>query len=370
MDNADPRTLDYQPTLPENLGRGIGIVGAGGIVEYAHLPAYRNAGLRVIGITDVDAAKATRVAAAFGLPQVYPDLDALLADPEIAVVDIAVYPHAQLAVVERAAAASKHLLCQKPLADTYPRAVQTVEVAAAADVRLAVNQQMRWDAGIRYLKLLVAGGWLGEPTYASIQVHTLTDWSLWPWIYANNQLEVMFHSIHYIDSLRFLLGDPARIFTSGSLSPGETTPGETRTLSIWEYASGLRVLIDVCHGTWHDDRYATFRVEGSAGVAKGTIGLMYDYPRGRPDTLEVSSQSFANGAWFSPLLETRWIPDAFLGPMASLMRAIERGEEPETSGQDNLRTLQIVFAAYRSMAEGRAVGLDEIVADSVSAGRR
>jgi predicted dehydrogenase len=346
--------------MPARRDRGIAIVGAGGIVQYAHLPAYQQAGFRVVGITDVDREKARRVAHEHGLPRVYDEVDALLADPAVEIVDIAVFPWEQTALVERAAAAGKHLLCQKPLADRYDQAVRAVAAARNAGVKLAVNQQMRWDAGIRSLKQLLTDGWLGEPTYATIQVHVLTDWTLWPWIYASDHLEVMYHSIHYLDSLRFLLGDPARVFTSASRSPGESTPGETRTLTIWEYPSNLRVLVDVNHGNWHDDRYAIFRIEGSEGMAKGTLGLMYDYPRGRPDTLEFTSSRYYPGTWFRPTLESMWIPDAFVGPMASLMCAIEDGGEPETSGADNLGTLRAVFAAYRSMAEGRAVRLDEV----------
>jgi predicted dehydrogenase len=66
--------------------------------------------------------------------------------------------------------------------------------------------------------------------------------------------------------------------------------------------------------------------------------------------------------WFSARLESMWIPDAFVGPMASLMRAIEDQSDPETNGRDNLRTLQIVFAEYRSMTEKRAVSPEEITA--------
>jgi predicted dehydrogenase len=355
--------LDYRPRLPTRLDRGIGIVGAGGIVQYAHLPAYARAGFRVVGITDPAAEKARDVAAEQSIPLVYDDLNALLGDPAVEIVDVAVYPWEQLAIVERVTAAGKHLLCQKPLSDKYHEAVQAVAAADAAGVKLAVNQQMRWDAGIRCAKLLLDAGWLGEPSYASIQVHILTDWSLWPWIYEGERIEVMYHSIHYLDSLRYLLGDPERVFTSASRSPGETTAGETRTLTIWEYASDLRALIDVNHGTWHDDRYATFRIEGTEGVLKGTIGLLYDYPKGRPDTLEFSSRRHYPGTWFRPTLETLWIPDAFIGPMASLMCAIEDDTAPETSGVDNLGTLRTVFAAYRSIAEGRPVRVDEITDD-------
>ena len=127
----------------------------------------------------------------------------------------------------------------------------------------------------------------------------------------------------------------------------------------WPSPTGLQVLIDVCHTTWQDDRYAIFRLEGTEGVIKGTIGLMYNYPTGRPDTLEFMSKRNPD-YWFSARLQSMWIPDAFIGPMASLMCAIEDNSEPESSGRDNLRTLQIVFAEYRSIAEKRAIRPDEI----------
>jgi predicted dehydrogenase len=352
--------LDYKPTMPRRTDHGIAIVGAGGIVNYAHLPAYRKAGFKVIGITDKNLDQAQRTAREHGLPKVYSGLRELLGDPAVEIVDVAVYPSVQLEIVERATAAGKHLLCQKPLADAYAKAVRSVDVAQKARVKLAVNQQMRWDAGIRCARLLIDDGWLGIPTYATIQVHCNTDWSLWPWIYEGEHLEIMFHSIHYIDSLRYLLGEPGFVFTSGSRGRNETTKAETKTLSVWEYASGLQVLIDACHSTWHDDPYAIFRLEGTEGVIKGTIGLMYNYPKGRPDTLEFMSKRNP-GYWFSARLDSLWIPDAFVGPMASLMCAIENDSEPETSGRDNLRTLQIVFAEYRSIAEKRAVRPEEIV---------
>jgi len=269
--------------------------------------------------------------------------------------------------VEQGTAAGKHLLCQKPFSDDYGKAVRSVELAEKAKVKIAVNQQMRWDAGIRCARLLIDDGWLGTPTYATIQVHCKTDWSLWPWIYQGKRLEVMFHSIHYIDSLRYLLGRPQTVFTSGTRAPGERTQAETKTLTVWEYDSGLQVLIDVCHTTWQDDAYAIFRLEGTEGVIKGTIGLMYNYPTGRPDTLEFMSRRNP-GYWFSARLDSMWIPDAFVGPMASLMRAIEDDSEPETSGRDNLQTLQIVFAEYRSMAEKRAVRPEEIAAEERAGG--
>src|SRR5918997_236641 len=112
MNLAGYEVSDQIP-LPPAHGYGIGIVGCGGIVNYAHLPAYKANGLNVVACFD--------------------------ANPEAAA----------------ETAAGKHLLCQKPLSNVYPEAVQIVESAHAAGVKLAVNQQMRWDAGIRVARQLL-----------------------------------------------------------------------------------------------------------------------------------------------------------------------------------------------------------------------
>jgi predicted dehydrogenase len=84
---------------------------------------------------------------------------------------------------------------------------------------------------------------------------------------------------------------------------------------------------------------------------------MYDYPNGRPDTLSLHRDGQLVRAYE---FDTRWIPDAFLGPMSDLMDAIGTGRAPATAGRDNLNTIALVEAAYRSADEGRRVGLDEI----------
>src|ERR1700741_1285826 len=111
--------LDYKPKLPRRLNYGIGIVGAGGIVNYAHLPAYKKAGFKVVAITDQNREKAERTAKEHAIDRVCGSVDELLAQPDIELVDIAVYPTEQTAIVERASGAGKHLLCQKPFADEY-----------------------------------------------------------------------------------------------------------------------------------------------------------------------------------------------------------------------------------------------------------
>jgi len=344
--------LTYKPQLPPRHDYGIGIIGCGGIMNYAHLPAYRTHQLTIIGCYDVNPTAMHETAQRHQIGTTYPDIAALLADPRIEIVDIAVPAWEQRAIAEQVLAAGKHILCQKPLAESLDDARAIVAAGVAAGKHVAVNQQMRWSAGIAASKDLIARGYIGEPTDAQIQVSTRTPWHMWPWLRDSAHLDVMYHSIHYLDSLRYLFGNPALITSRHSQYPGQAERAETKTVTILDYPSQLQVVVMVNHHDNSQDVYATYRFLGSKGVIKGTIGLLYNYPTGRPDTLAV-------GLHGEPLvdipLEGLWIPDAFIGPMASLMDAIQHGHPPITSGADNIGTLQLVHGAYASAQRGVSI---------------
>jgi predicted dehydrogenase len=352
--------LDYQPHLPPKTDYGIGIVGCGGIVQYAVLPTYRKHNLNVLACYDINRATAEQVAEEFDIPRIYDGLAALVADPEIEIVEISVPPQFQLDIARVCIEAGKHLLCQKPLADTLPHAAEIVRLAREAGVKLAVNQQLRWGQGLRAAKSLIAKGWLGEVVDASIQVSVNTPWHMWPWLAVAPRLEIQYHSIHYIDAMRSILGDPEWVTSRHARNPLQgAIVGETKTITILDYADHLQALIADNHYNHSDDYFAVFRFIGTEGYIRGTLGAMYNYPHGREDTLEWSSTRHYPDKRFEAKLEGRWIPDAFIGPTASLMQAIQEDGVPETDGADNLQTLRIVEAAYLSAAENRSVHLDE-----------
>lgn len=357
-----PFVVDYKPRFGSKTDYGIAFIGTGGIVQYAHIPAYKKANFNVVGCYDINIETARRVAQEHQLAKAYATIDDLLADPTVDIVDIAVPPWEQLGVVQKVAAAGKHMLCQKPLSDTFEHAVQIVELAKKAGVKQAINQQMRWDAGIRASKHLIEQGVIGTPTDTQIQVSTATPWHMWPWLAAVPRLEVMFHSLHYIDAMRFLFGDPEWVTSRHARYAGQgNVKGETKTITIMDYANGLQALVAVNHYNEWAAPFATYRFIGTEGALDGTIGLMYNYPTGRPDTLEITSAKLYKGVKVTPTLDEMWIPDAFVGPMASLMKAIETDSQPQHNNtEDNLNTLRVVEAAYRSSAENRSVRPAEV----------
>ena len=351
-------TPTYIPTLPPIYDYGIAIVGCGGIVNYAHLPAYRTHHLTIVGCYDRDPAAAAHTAATHHIGRVYTSLAELLADPAVTIVDIAVPAWEQRAIAEQALAAGKHLLCQKPLAEDLADAIAIAAAGERAQRYVAVNQQMRWSAGIAASADLIRSGAIGQPTDAQIWVSADTPWHMWPWLRDSEHLDVTYHSIHYLDSLRHLFGNPTALTSRHARYPGQPERAETKTITILDYADGLQASVMVNHHDASHATAATFRFLGTTGIISGTIGSMYDYPHGRTDTLAYARHG--DGLVDIPLTGL-WIPDAFIGPMASLMNAIQTGTAPITSARDNIATLQLVHGAYRSAHEGRTIAPDTLL---------
>jgi predicted dehydrogenase len=107
---------------------------------------------------------------------------------------------------------------------------------------------------------------------------------------------------------------------------------------------------------YRDDQHIAWRVDGTEGVAKGTIG----WPTGKPSTLTYASTHTTGGEWVTPRWETMWFPHAFIGVMEQLQYALKSGTPPALSVADNVRTVALVEAGYRSIAERRTVRLSEI----------
>jgi len=261
-------------TVPAEHRRPIAVVGAGAIMNVAHLPAYRAGGLEVVDVFDVDRARAREVAEAHDIPRVYEDLDQLLADNTVEVVDIAVPAQHQPAIVRRALSSGRHVLGQKPFAPSADEALELAELADARGLVLAVNQQLRFDEGMAAAHRMVELGWLGELTAMSITVNIWTEWTLWPWMLDTPRLEIMNHSIHYHDLVRWFLGEPSVAFCAAGRTPGQAATGETRTMTTTLYASGARALVHANHENKTQDDAASFRIDGSMGSIRGTLGLL------------------------------------------------------------------------------------------------
>lgn len=364
--------LDYLPRMPARKTTGIGCIGSGFIMADCHLVAYRKAGFNPVAIASRTRAHSEQVARRHEIPRVYETYAELLRDTSVEVVDIAVPPDIQIEVVREVVKHNGHIkgvLAQKPLGTNYADAKEIVRLCRDAGITLAVNQNMRYDQSIRACKSLLDRGDLGEPVFASIDMRAVPHWM--PWQERLGWVTLRIMSIHHLDAFRFLFGDPLRVYAS--IRPDPRTERRFKhedglCLYILEYENGFRAASwdDVWAGPNDEgverDIYIRWRVEGLDGMARGTIGWP-DYPNPTPSTIDYTSRRRPKG-WHQPRWKEAWFPDAFSGPMAQLLCALEEKKEPEIGGADNLKTMALVEACYRSTREHRAVAIEEITGSS------
>lgn len=346
--------------LPAGRNLGIGIVGAGTIVSNSHLPAYSEAGFRVVAIADRDPEKARTLARRFDVPKVYEDASHLFDDDEVEVVDLAVPPDNQKALALAAIDAGKHLQCHKPLAMTFADGLEIVSAARSAGVKLAVNQNARWVPAVRAAGLMLASGHLGKPTGAALDLGWQNDWDQMDgdWRDAAD-LTLRTDCIHHFDTCRYWFGEPEWVFATTWRNPLQVPAGDTRVIIALRYSDTLCATIRSNGDEENGPGWADWRLEGTDGIIRGTLAQYQHYGSTIPDGFEAVFRADPDVV-YRPNFPFTTIPHAFMATMAQLLRAIESSSEAESSGLDNLRTLRLVETAVRSTREQRAVRPEEI----------
>jgi predicted dehydrogenase len=360
-------SLNYLPRLPRRKDIGIGCVGAGFIMRDCHLVAYRQAEFRPVAIVSSNPDHARSVADHHGIPRCHKTLDDLLKDREVEVLDIAVPPDQQPAIIRQAAAHKGHLrgiLAQKPLAMNLREARECVKACSDAGIVLAVNQNMRYDQSVRALKDILTRGWLGEPVLGTIEMRAVPHWMAWSEQLPSLSTFIM--SIHHLDTFRYWFGTPSRVLASTRPDPRTRFAHvDGINLYILEYDSGCRAASwdDVWTGPAREgsqgDIYIRWRVEGTDGLARGTIGWP-SYPAKTPSTLDFTTKK-QPGYWLEPRWPEVWFPDAFIGTMAQLLCAVEEGTEPEISARDNLETIALCEAVFTAAREHRVTTVQQFL---------
>ncbi len=339
------------------------IIGAGGIVRDAHLPAYRLAGFQVSAIHDLDFDRARRLAADFGIPRVSPALaDAVRDAPADAVFDVAV-PASALAGVLAALPDGAAVLIQKPFGEDLAQARDLLALCRRKNLHAAVNFQLRYAPAVLAARELIASGAIGELHDIEVRVTVHMPWHLWTFLEQSARVEILYHSIHYLDLIRSFAGEPEGIYAKTLKSPLAPRLHSTRTAMILDYGERVRATVTTNHGhdfgLRHQESYIKW--EGTRGAIKTQLGLLMDYPRGVRDYLEIcsfasdtsTSASSSAREWREEPLAGSWFPHAFIGTMAEVMRHAD-GEAgaPPTNVEDAARTMALVEAAYESSARG------------------
>jgi predicted dehydrogenase len=328
------------------------IIGAGGIVQDAHLPAYKKAGYTVAGIYDKDIEKAKKVAADFGIPAVYPDLkQAVAAAGPATIFDIAVPASAIIPVLKKIPAGSAVLL-QKPMGETLEQAKAILAICKEKKLPGGINFQLRYAPFILKARELINSGQIGTLCDIEININVLTPWQLWDFLFTLPRMEILYHSIHYLDLVRQLAGEPSSIFARTIKHPDMPQLASVKSMLYMDYGENMRasILTNHCHKFGPKHQHSYIRIEGTRGAIYIRLGLLMDYPKGVPDQFEyISLNDKGEGQWKSVTIIGSWFPDAFAGSMGEMMKALtDKKYKPDNNLADGLKTMQWVEKAYQS----------------------
>ncbi|SFU18352.1 Gfo/Idh/MocA family protein [Sedimentitalea nanhaiensis] len=333
------------PTAP----KPIVVIGAGGIVRDAHMPAYAKAGLSVSGVTDLDSAKAQRLAEDHDIATVYDSVaDAVAANGTDVIYDIAVPPHA-IAGILRGMPDGTATLIQKPMGTDLEQAREIGKICRKKGLKAAVNFQLRFSPMMMAARQAIETGQIGELLEIEVHLNIFTPWTLFPFLIPMERVEIAVHSIHYLDTIRALAGNPVGVFARSMRDPRAADFAQTRTSVILDYGDTLRSVMSINHNHQAGRKFqsAWFRIEGTEGVMMIKLGVCFDYPNGEDDELWYCKNG---GKWEQIPLEGSWFIESFMGTMRNVQR-FDAGEDDHLfSGvEDAYQTMALVEACFDSM---------------------
>jgi predicted dehydrogenase len=340
---AAATALAYLPPRPARYRPSVALIGCGGISEY-HLRAYREMGLDVVALCDLDGGRAERRRAEFfPYAAVFTDYREVLSLGNVEVVDVALHPAPRVRVIEAALRARKHVLSQKPFVLDLGAGERLAALAQRNGVKLAVNQNGRWAPHFSYLTAAVRAGLIGEVATIDFTLQWDHTWTAGTPFEDMRHLVLVDFGIHWFDMAARLMGGrrPDRVWASAARTSFQRLRPPMLAQAAVDYPGAQ---VRICF-----NGHVKFGQEDRTVIA-GSLGTLRSCG---PSLSEQSVEVCTSGGRATPKLEGTWFTSGFAGAMGELLCSIEEGREPENSASENLRSLELAFAAARSAGDGR-----------------
>ncbi|MBX3744856.1 MAG: Gfo/Idh/MocA family oxidoreductase [Verrucomicrobiae bacterium] len=330
------------------------IVGAGFWARY-QLAAWRELpGARCVAVCNRTRAKADALAKESGIRAVYQDAGEMLQREKPDFLDIITDVETHSRFVHLAAAHGTPAICQKPLAPSVTRAEEMIAACATAGVPLSVHENWRWQTPIRQLKGLLDSGVIGTPFRARIDYcNRFPVFDNQPFLRTLEKFILTDMGCHILDVARFLFGEAATLCCQTHQIHRDIA-GEDAATVLLRMRSGATVVVNLSYASRleHDCFPQTLvAIEGDLGAME----LARDY------WIRVTTGQGTEARRFPPP-EYSWadpryalVHSSIVACHRDLLKALQNGTAPETRAEDNVKTLKLVEAAYKSARDGRVV---------------
>lgn len=318
-----------------------------------HLHAWREVtGASVAAVCDLDLERAEAFAREFDVPEVFTDPETLLRSAAWDFVDIVTQPASHRPLVELAAQIGVPVICQKPLAPNLEDARAMVAACEAAGIPLMVHENFRWQRPMRAAKK--ASEAIGEPFFGRITWRSGYDvYANQPYLAEDPRFILADLGVHLLDLARFFLGEVEQLYCQTRRVNPKIRGEDTATVML-RMRSGATCVVELSfasHPAQEPFPETSVLLEGSEGSVSLDPGFRLTVRRGehvhhpdaQPHLYPWASRPFQAIQESVVAIQQHWID------------CLRSGQEPETSGRDNLRTLELVFSAYESAAANSIV---------------
>ena len=333
----------------------VGVIGAGRIGRvHAENLAYHVRGATVVAVADVIEEAARKLAADLQIPAVYNDPAPIFADKSIDAVVICSSTDTHARFMEDAAAAGKHIFCEKPIALDLAKIDKALAAVEKAGVKPQIGFNRRFDPSFRRLREMVANGEIGTPHILHI---TSRDPAPPPINYVRVSGGIFLDmTIHDFDMARFMIGDEVdEIYVAGGVMVdekiGEAGDIDTAVITLRFRNGAIGIIDNSRKAVYGYDQ--TVEVFGSAGLAHAANKT--------PDTVVRCDCTGVHTALPLYFFVERYA-EAYVAEMQDFVNAVLNDTKPPVTGIDGRVPVVMGYAAKKSYEEHRPVKLSEITA--------
>lgn len=332
-----------------------------GFFAINHLYAWQGVqGAKIVAICDRSSERLAVLGNQFGIAERYDDAAKMLATEDLDFVDIATTAPSHRVLVELAASRGVAVICQKPLAPSLDDAKAIVAACSDAGVPLMVHENFRWQSPIQKVKAILDRGDIGKVFWGRVSFRSKYDvFSGQPYLAQGKRFIVEDLGIHALDVSRFLFGDAISVSARITrVNPGIN--GEDVATVLLDHGEGVASIVDCSYATELEQELfpqTLLEIDGSSGSLRLTANYQLTVTsNGRTSRQDVSPAllPWASRPWHNiqesvALIQEHWV------------KCLSEGQEPQTSGRDNLKTFALVEAVYRSAGMGVTVVVHDLL---------
>jgi len=305
-------------------------------------------GVELVAVYNRTISKAQNIADYFKVPRIYDKPEELFAREELAFVDIITDVDTHAHFVEMAVKHGiKHIICQKPMASDFETAKKMVSLCKTSGAKLYIHENYRWQAPVRRFKQIVDSGIIGKPFKA--RVSFLSGYPVFdnqPFLMELNHFILTDMGSHVLDVVRFLFGECDSLWCQ-TRAVNPEIKGEDLAVILMEMRNGMPVYTEMSYASIVEhDTFSTLNilVEGEKGSV--FLGPKFEIRTTTREGTKSESVKFPSYPWADPDYIVNHESGIHIN--RNILKDIQGKGNAENSGDDNLETVKLIWAAYNS----------------------